>query len=147
MKPILVPGPPKAAFNKHRRISDLIKSQVAHLKHLEEKLPHVTRAALPQHAIVTENDAAIYIASMTRVLRSGSESETRRIRAKRAAKHVTSIRATRSLSLAAAATPKKRAGKKKSAKKTAKEISVPRNAKKATSRAAKKISRKSRGAK
>ena len=35
MEPIHVPGPPKEAFNKNRRVSDLIRAQVNHLKHIE----------------------------------------------------------------------------------------------------------------
>ncbi|HEX4065860.1 MAG TPA: hypothetical protein VHZ09_07530 [Acidobacteriaceae bacterium] len=68
MEPILVPGPPKRAFDKNRRMSDLIRKQVEHFKHLEEKLPPELRATLPQHRIVTEDDAARYIAPMTQVL-------------------------------------------------------------------------------
>ena len=75
MDVINVPAPPKEAFNKHRRISDLIKAQIKHLKHLEDKMPPSVRATLPQHAIVTENDAAVYIAAMTRLLREGVEAE------------------------------------------------------------------------
>ncbi len=37
MEPIHVPGPPKEAFNKNRPISDLIRAQVNHLKHVEAK--------------------------------------------------------------------------------------------------------------
>jgi hypothetical protein len=70
MDPILVAKPPKEAFNKFRPLSDLIRSQINHLKHLEEKLPAAVRATLPQHAIVTEDDAARYIAPMTAYLRS-----------------------------------------------------------------------------
>lgn len=70
MEPIRVPAPPKSAFNKHRRMSDLIKAQVQHLKHVEEKLPVQSRAALPKHNIVSEQDAALYIAAMTRLLSS-----------------------------------------------------------------------------
>jgi hypothetical protein len=70
MEPILVPGPPKEAFDKNRRMSDLIRKQIEHFKHLEEKLPPDVRATLPQHRIVTEEDAARYIAPMTRLLRS-----------------------------------------------------------------------------
>jgi hypothetical protein len=70
MEPILVPGPPKEAFKKLRLVSDLVKSQVKHFKHLEQKLPAAARATLPQHAIVTEDDAARYIAPMTAFLRS-----------------------------------------------------------------------------
>ena len=32
MEPIHVPPPPSGAFNKNRRISDLIRSQISHLK-------------------------------------------------------------------------------------------------------------------
>jgi hypothetical protein len=69
MDPIHVPGPPKEAFNKNRRVSDLIRAQVNHLKHLEAKLPANLRQGIPQHPIVTEDDAARYIAPMTRLLR------------------------------------------------------------------------------
>lgn len=68
MKPILVPGPPASAFNKHRRASDLIKKQVEHFKHLEDKLSYEERAILPRHAILSEDDAARYIAAFTRYL-------------------------------------------------------------------------------
>lgn len=68
MEPIPVPGPSKTAFDKNRRMSDLIKKQVEHFKHLEEKLPPEVRARVPQHRIVTENDAARYIAPMTQLL-------------------------------------------------------------------------------
>jgi len=69
MEPILVPGPPKSAFNKHRRASDLIKKQVEHFKHLEAKLSAEERAKLPNHAVVSEDDAARYIAAFTHHLR------------------------------------------------------------------------------
>jgi hypothetical protein len=70
MEPIHVPAPPKQAFNKHRRVSDLIRKQVVHFKHIEQKLPEHLRAALPQHHVVTEEDAARYIAPMTELLMS-----------------------------------------------------------------------------
>ena len=70
MDPIHVPGPPKEAFNKNRRVSDLIRAQVNHLKHIESKLPANLRQGIPQHPIVTEDDAARYIAPMTRLLRA-----------------------------------------------------------------------------
>jgi len=40
MKTIHVPGPPKEAFNKHRQMSDLIKAQIKHFRHLEESSLH-----------------------------------------------------------------------------------------------------------
>lgn len=72
MNVIHVPAPPKGAFHKFRPMSDLIKAQVNHFKHLEEKLTPEQRQGIPQHRITTENDAALYIASMTRLLRSSA---------------------------------------------------------------------------
>lgn len=112
MDVINVPAPPKEAFNKHRRISDLIRAQIIHLKHLEEKLPANQRVGLPQHAIVTENDAALYIAAMTRLLRGEAQPATK------SKKRVVPIRTAAPVEIAAAAQPKKRAPRaaKKSAK-------------------------------
>ena len=70
MEPIHVPAPPKQAFNKNRCVSDLIRKQVVHFKHIEHKLPEHLRATIPQHPIVTEDDAARYIAPMTELLLS-----------------------------------------------------------------------------
>lgn len=69
MQVIHVPPPSKEAFNKSRPMSDLIKSQVKHFKHVEEKLSPQERLSIPQHRISSENDAALYIAAMTRLLR------------------------------------------------------------------------------
>jgi hypothetical protein len=70
METIHVPGPPKQAFNKNRRISDLIRAQVNHLKHVEATLPAGQRSGIPQHEITTESDAANYIAAMTNLFQS-----------------------------------------------------------------------------
>jgi ribosomal protein L35 len=122
MDVIQVPATPKEAFNKHRRISDLIKAQVAHLKHLEEKLPSTQRAALPSHAIVTENDAAQYIAAMTSLIKGESKPATS------SKKRVVAIRNTAPIDLAAAAEPDKRSRRaaKKQPKKFAKKKITPR---------------------
>lgn len=109
MDVIEVPAPPKEAFNKHRRISDLIKAQIKHLKHLEEKLPANVKAKLPQHAVVTENDAAIYIAAMTRLLRGQAVAVEDAPKRK---KKVVEIRPAAGLDLAAAAGNKPGAGGK-----------------------------------
>jgi hypothetical protein len=104
MEPILVPGTPKEAFNKHRRISDLVRKQVEHFKHIEERFPEDVRASLPQHDVVTENEAARYISAMTTYLLS-------RPRPKQAAKKTVAIkppapvRPAQPLALAAAAAP------------------------------------------
>jgi hypothetical protein len=104
MEPIVVPAPPREAFNKHRPISDLVRKQIEHFKHIEQKLPHEVREKLPQHAITTENEAARYISVMTAHLLS-------RPRPKLVAKKGVAIKPpapplpSRPLALAAAAAP------------------------------------------
>jgi len=71
MEVIHVPPPSKEAFHKGRPMSDLIKAQVKHFKHVEAKLSPEQLQSIPQHRITTENEAAIYITAMTRLLRSG----------------------------------------------------------------------------
>lgn len=117
MDVIEVPAVPKEAFNKHRRISDLIKAQVAHLKHLEHNLRPGEAAQIPQHAIVTENDAAIYIAAMTRLLCAGVPALQAPSRPKR---RVVPIRPAKVYEIAAAATEAEGKPKKQTAKKPAK---------------------------
>jgi hypothetical protein len=70
MEPIHVPGPPKQAFNKNRPISDLIRAQIKHLKHVEAGMPAKLRDEVSQHPITTEGEAAKYIASMTNLFQS-----------------------------------------------------------------------------
>src|SRR3569833_1920747 len=70
MEIVHVPPPSKEAFHKGRPMSDLIKAQVRHFKHVEEKLSPEQRESIPQHRITTENEAAQYITAMTRLLRS-----------------------------------------------------------------------------
>jgi hypothetical protein len=121
MEPILVPGTPKEAFNKHRHISDLVRKQVEHFKHIEERLPDDVRASLPQHDVITEDEAARYISAMTGYLLS-------RPRPKQAAKKTVAIkppapvRPAQPFALAAAAAPTRKkasTGKKASADKLA----------------------------
>jgi hypothetical protein len=69
MELIRVPRPPAGAFHKERRISDLIRAQVNHLKHVEQKLTAEQRRSIPQRGVTTEGEAAQYIAAMTAVLR------------------------------------------------------------------------------
>lgn len=118
MEPVLIPSVPREAFNKHRRISDLVRKQVEHFKHIEEKLPADVREELPHHTITTEDDAARYIAAMTAYLLS-------RPRPRQVAKKAVAIkppiplRPSPPLALAAAAAParKKSVAKKKTAPK------------------------------
>lgn len=69
MEPIHVPHAPAEAFNKNRPVSDLIRAQVNHFKHVERELSAEQRQAIPQQGVTTENEAAQYIAAMTAALR------------------------------------------------------------------------------
>lgn len=119
MEPILIPSVPREAFNKHRRISDLVRKQVEHFKHIEEKLSADVREKLPHHTITTEDDAARYIAAMTAYLLS--RPRPRQVVKKAVAiKPPAASRPAQPLALAAAAAAparKKSVAKKKSAPK------------------------------
>ena len=117
MEPIHVPRPPSQAFNKNRRVSDLIRAQTNHLKHVEEKLSPSLRQQIPQHAIVTEADAASYIAAMTRIFQAQGVPAATPTAQPPAAGQPIPIRPTKGLQLAASAvqadlaSPSKAAGK------------------------------------
>lgn len=151
---IRVGAPPKTAFNQDRPISDLIRSQVEHLKHVEERLTAKQRRTIPTGAIKTEAEAARYIAAMTAVLQSAARAEeaaevspkVKSIQSpskKAAQKHSKKLPAAgRELALAASAD-----GNKKAAKQTRKIASpsknaTPRTKKKTSSRATKKTAKK-----
>lgn len=70
MEPIRIARPPKEAFNKNRPVSDLIRKQVEHFRHIEAKFSDAQRALLPQGHMRTEHEAAQYIAAMTQLLLS-----------------------------------------------------------------------------
>ncbi|MGA2887535.1 MAG: hypothetical protein ABSE51_05735 [Terracidiphilus sp.] len=78
METIRVPRPPAEAFNKNRRVSDLIRAQVNHLKHIEQKLSAEQRSEIPQHGITTEGEAAQYIGAMTAFLRGQPAADSSR---------------------------------------------------------------------
>jgi hypothetical protein len=69
MEPVRVAALPESAFNKHRPPSDLLQSQLKHFRHLEKKLDLGLDPALGKR-LGTENGAAIYIAAISRALRS-----------------------------------------------------------------------------
>src|SRR3984957_18588437 len=103
MEPIRVPRPPSQAFNKNRRVSDLIRAQTNHLKHVEDKLSPSLRQQIPQHAIVTEADDASYIAAMTRLFQTRGDSTTAPAARQQATGQPIPIRSTKGLQLAAGA--------------------------------------------
>jgi hypothetical protein len=71
--PIVVPAPPKSAFNKNRRVSDLIQSQLKHFQHVAHKKGMQLDPALARD-IATEAGAARYIAAVMRQLRAQPKS-------------------------------------------------------------------------
>ena len=126
MEAIHVPATPARAFNKNRPISDLIRAQINHLKHLEEKLSADARQQIPQHAIVSEADAAEYIAAMTQLLRSqASPSATAAPVAPPVPKKAIPIRPAKGLEIAASGKKAKPASKQRTASPT-----LPRKGKK-----------------
>jgi hypothetical protein len=69
MTVIRVPAPDAKAFQKNRRASDLVLSQVNHLQHLVHKHDIPVDAAIAED-IHTEGGAARYIAAVTRAIRN-----------------------------------------------------------------------------
>jgi hypothetical protein len=69
VEPIVVPAPPKSAFNKNRRVSDLLLHQLRHFQHVAHKQGMQVDPALARD-IATEAGAARYIATVTRQIRA-----------------------------------------------------------------------------
>jgi hypothetical protein len=121
MEIIHVPPPSKEAFHKGRPMSDLIKAQIKHFKHFEEKLSPEQRDSLPQHRITTENEAALYITAMTRMLRSGVSEKSAKpklvpIRAKKSPARTPA----KGLAIAASAAPSEKPRRKSKTKSSSK---------------------------
>jgi hypothetical protein len=68
MEPIRIQPVPKTSFNKHRRVSDLLLSQLKHFQHVAQKQGIDIDPALPRE-IHTEGGAARYIIAVTRAVR------------------------------------------------------------------------------
>jgi hypothetical protein len=121
MEIIHVPPPSKGAFHKGRPMSDLIKAQVGHFKHVEEKLSPEQRQSIPQRRITTENEAALYITAMTRLLRSGVGESVKPKTIPITSKKPAAGRVTKGLAIAASAArpakPRRKAKSKSSPKK------------------------------
>jgi hypothetical protein len=65
VEPIVAPAPPKSAFNKNRRVSDLLLAQMKHFQHVAHKKGMQIDAAL-ERDVASEAGAARYIATVTR---------------------------------------------------------------------------------
>ena len=69
MDPVLVPAPPRSAYNQNRRVSDLLLSQVKHFQHVEVKRGDLGIDPEIARNIHTEGGAAQYISAVTTALR------------------------------------------------------------------------------
>jgi hypothetical protein len=67
--PILVPAPPRSAYNQNRRVSDLLFSQLKHFQHVAQKHGALGIPADLARDMYTEGGAARYIAAVTGALR------------------------------------------------------------------------------
>ena len=103
---IQVPKPSKGSYDPHRALNRnaLLRNQVEHFQHLENKLPAKSRTGVDHASIKTEGHAAEYIRQMTHILHSP---------AKKAAKKKVGAKKAKPLSKKAAepATKSKGAGK------------------------------------
>jgi hypothetical protein len=79
MVTVAVPRPGPHAFQKNRPLSDLLRAQVKHFQHLEEKLPVDLRGRFLPHQITTEAAAAQYIAHMTALLKDRGKAKPGRV--------------------------------------------------------------------
>jgi hypothetical protein len=109
MDPILVPAPPRSAYNPNRRVSDLLLSQVKHFQHVELRRRDLGIDPEIARNIYTEGGAALYIAAVTRALRSaGRISQPTKLSVVSSAKPTTrrpKAVPTEGLALAASAAP------------------------------------------
>ena len=65
MTVIVVPKPPKAAFNADRPLSALLKNQILHMQEAEFRLPARQQTNIYINKIKTESQAAEYIGKVT----------------------------------------------------------------------------------
>jgi hypothetical protein len=70
MTVIKVPRPPESAFNKDRKVSSLLRTQLEHLQEAEFRLPARAQTNVYINAIKTEGEAADYIGRVTARLRT-----------------------------------------------------------------------------
>jgi hypothetical protein len=78
---IHVPKPPKNAYDPHRPMGSLLKSQIDHLREAESKLPLRYRSELYVKAVRTEGEAAEYIREVTEAIHEAHGDAQRRRRA------------------------------------------------------------------
>jgi hypothetical protein len=74
VNPILVPAPPRSAYNQNRRVSDLLFSQLKLFQHIALKRGDLGIPPDIARDIYTEGGAARYIAAVTRAIRGTASS-------------------------------------------------------------------------
>jgi hypothetical protein len=132
METIRVPKPAPDAFHKHRRVSDLVLSQVEHFRHVAEKNglkidPDVARD------VHTEGGAARFIAAVTRSLHRSAAGR---------GKVVAMDSGRRAVTKSAGGTVRSIAAKAETSKKTKPAGGAASKAKKAAKKTAKKTAKK-----
>jgi hypothetical protein len=135
METIRVPKPAPDAFHKHRRVSDLVLSQVEHFRHVAEKNglkidPDVARD------VHTEGGAARFIAAVTRSLHRSAAGR---------GKVVAMDSGRRAVTKSAGGTVRSIAAKAETSKKTKPAGGTASKAKKAAKKTAKKAGAVARG--
>jgi hypothetical protein len=135
METIRVPKPAPDAFHKHRRVSDLVLSQVEHFRHVAEKNglkidPDVARD------VHTEGGAARFIAAVTRSLHRSAAGR---------GKVVAMDSGRRAVTKGAGGTVRSIAAKAETSKKTKPAGGTASKAKKAAKKTAKKAGAVARG--
>ncbi len=110
MEIVKVIGAPRTSFNRHRRMSDLVRTQVQHFKQVAHTLDAEAHKELPHHAVLTEHDAAMFIHAMTKLMRR------KKVKAMPARRKKTAQEETVFALAAEAEVEKKSRGKKKKGK-------------------------------
>ena len=124
MATIIVPAPPKSAFNKYRPVSDLLHGQLKHFHHIELTLPPALRSNVSPRDYATEEGAARYIAHLTNALQTmGQAAPAAPIPIRRPA-----AKPSRGLAIAAGAAPAKPSAKAAKSSKTFK-LAIPKGKK------------------
>ena len=120
MNPILVPAPPRSAYNQNRRVSDLLFSQLKLFQHIELKRGDLGIPPDIARDIYTEAGAARYIAAVTKAVRGTASSQPAELAVVSTPKPANGPSTTVSgLPLAAVARTISAPGKKSSSKKAA----------------------------
>jgi hypothetical protein len=117
--PILVPAPPRSAYNQSRRVSDLLFSQLKHFQHVAQKHGALGIPADLERDMYTEGGAARYIAAVTGALRGAVSPQPDDVAAVSAPRPAKEPRKTVPGLAVAAATARSPAPPKKSAAKKA----------------------------